>query len=429
MKNILVFPCGSEIGLEIHRSVCRSIHFQLFGASSVPDHGRFVYARYLTIDSMVDDPGFEDEINRLIVDNAIDFVLPAHDSAVLKFAEMQDYGRLKATAIVPGHEVAAICRSKKATYQLLADVVKTPGIYKQEDLCYASYPIFAKPDVGQGSKGAELVPDFRAALEKLRREPTTLFMDYLPGNEYTVDCFTDSKGKLRFQSARSRGRIANGISVSNRKGEHPSLIGMGQAINKRLRMRGAWFFQAREDFMGEAALLEIAPRIAGSSGFQRAKGVNLTLLSLYDRLGSDVWIMPNQFDTLEVDRALTETFFLDYDYEAVYIDFDDTLCRFDSGVNVDVVKFIFQCHNQNIRVVLLTRHVGDLELLLEKYRLKNLFSEVVRIANAQSKADFIKEKKALFIDDSFAERRDVQERLGIPVFDPAAIEVLINHKL
>ena len=46
-KNILVFPCGSEIALEIYKSLKYSIHFNLIGASSVEDHGRFVYENYI----------------------------------------------------------------------------------------------------------------------------------------------------------------------------------------------------------------------------------------------------------------------------------------------------------------------------------------------------------------------------------------------
>ncbi len=35
MKNILVFPCGSEIALEVHRSLQYSTHFHLIGANSI----------------------------------------------------------------------------------------------------------------------------------------------------------------------------------------------------------------------------------------------------------------------------------------------------------------------------------------------------------------------------------------------------------
>ena len=42
-NNILVFPCGSEIGLEINNALKWSTHIELFGASSVDDHGKYVY--------------------------------------------------------------------------------------------------------------------------------------------------------------------------------------------------------------------------------------------------------------------------------------------------------------------------------------------------------------------------------------------------
>ena len=47
--NVLVFPCGSEIGLEIHAALRHAKDIRLHGASSVSDHGEFVYARYRQI--------------------------------------------------------------------------------------------------------------------------------------------------------------------------------------------------------------------------------------------------------------------------------------------------------------------------------------------------------------------------------------------
>lgn len=431
MKNVLVFPCGSEIGLELHRSLCHSTHFRLFGASSVPDHGRFVYSRYFPLSCMVDEPDFENLFNGLLLAHAIDFAIPAHDSVALKLAVMQKNKHLKAVAIVPDYSVAAICRSKRATYQLLSDVIKTPILYSPEQLATAPYPLFGKPDVGQGSRGAVLLPDRGAAEEKLRREPNTVMMEYLPGSEYTVDCFTDKKGQLLFLSGRTRERIVNGIAVASRRAEHPEFVSIGRAINDRLRMRGGWFFQVRENPQGAAVLLEVAPRIAGSSGFQRVRGVNLGLLSLYDRMGLEVSVMvPEGLESVEADRALCCSYALNYEYKAAYIDYDDTLVHLDKGVNTDLVKFIFQCHNRGIRVVLLSRHRGNMANALVKNRLDGLFDDIIHIRDdTRSKAEFIGEKEAVFIDDSYVERRDVWERLGIPTFDLSSLDVLLSDKM
>lgn len=426
MKNVLVFPCGSEIGLELHRSLTFSAHFRLFGASSVPDHGRFVYARYREIASMADDADFPEEFNAVLREMAIDYVMPAHDAAVVRLSELQEKKLLAAEAVVPGFEVAAICRSKQATYRLLGERLSVPRVYHKSELDAAAYPLFGKPDVGQGSRGAELLPDAESAREKLRRHPATVIMEYLPGPEYTVDCFTDGGGKLLFQSARSRERVAGGISVHSRHAGHPSLVAMARSINGLLAMRGAWFFQVRENAAGEAVLLEVAPRIAGASGFQRARGVNLPLLSLYDRMGLPLTITPNALDDMEADRSLGAAFRLNHSYDAVYIDLDDTLLSFERDVNTDAVKFIFQCRNKGKRVVLITRHGESLEAVLEETRLAGIFDEVIHIRDGTPKADYIREASAVFIDDSYAERSEVAARLGIPVFDPSALEALMD---
>ena len=83
MKNVLVFPCGSEIGLEINRALKYSKHFKVFGASSVNDHGKFEFDNYADGVPNVSDDNFIDHINYLVKQYNIDFIFPAHDSVVV----------------------------------------------------------------------------------------------------------------------------------------------------------------------------------------------------------------------------------------------------------------------------------------------------------------------------------------------------------
>lgn len=55
---ILVFPRGSEIGFEIHNSLRFSNHIELIGASSVADHGKFVFKNYIEEVPLVDHQDF-----------------------------------------------------------------------------------------------------------------------------------------------------------------------------------------------------------------------------------------------------------------------------------------------------------------------------------------------------------------------------------
>ncbi len=129
-----------------------------------------------------------------------------------------------------------------------------------------------------------------------------------------------------------------------------------------------------------------------------------------------------------MDRSLSTSFALAYDFEAAYLDFDDTLYSSRFGVNSDAVKFIFQCRNRGKRVTLLSRHLGNLDAILQETGLAGLFDKIVHIVDDTSKAEYIREEKAVFIDDSFFEREEVAERLGIPVFDPFSFDALLDPK-
>lgn len=271
-KNVLVFPCGSEVGLEIHRCLRDSKHFELYGASSVEDHGRFVYEFCIGIPH-VSDPEFLDWIKFLCKAKKIDYILPAHDDVFDVIREL--YWDVP-VIIGPSPNTGRVCRSKTKTYNLFPDLAPD----------YANgYPCFVKPDKGQGSEGAEIAyshNDVWRVRDKCNGDIVS--REYLPGPEFTVDCFTDRFGKLRFCEGRSRHRIKNGISVETKRVERPEFRQFAEKIGERLTMRGAWFFQVKERADGELRLLEIAPRIAGSSGLWRAYGVNLIETALFDMM-------------------------------------------------------------------------------------------------------------------------------------------------
>ena len=65
-KNILVFPCGSEIALEVYRSVNKSTHFNLIGASSCDDHGKFIFENYIGGLPFITDKDFIPQIKKIV---------------------------------------------------------------------------------------------------------------------------------------------------------------------------------------------------------------------------------------------------------------------------------------------------------------------------------------------------------------------------
>lgn len=424
-KKVLVFPCGSEIGLEIFKSLNLSTHFELIGGSSSDDHGRFVYEKYIGDLPHVDNPDFVEEINKVVNQYDIDYIFPAHDSVVLRLAEEKQKNNLDCDVITSPVETCRITRSKLKTYLALNNVISTPRIYEDVDeLKESDFPIFLKPDVGQGSKGTYKANNISEVKFYSEKDPSLLMLEFLPGKEYTIDCFTDVEGSILFCEGRERRRISNGISVNSTSLIDDRFRELAEKINKELQFKGVWFFQVKERHGGELVLMEVAPRVAGTMGLIRGKGVNLPLLSLFDAEGIKVSVLENEY-TLEIDRALENKYKHDVHYSHVYIDFDD-LIVFEGKVNPAVVAFIYQCINDKVQLHLLTRHLDDIQDTLKKFRMTQLFDEIVWIKDGKSKSAYIQENDAIFIDDSFAERKEVKENRNIPVFDGHMIESLMR---
>ncbi|HEY1566970.1 MAG TPA: ATP-grasp domain-containing protein [Solirubrobacteraceae bacterium] len=420
---VLVLPGGTEIGLEVRRSLADLKEITLAGAGAPADrHGPFAYRRWATVPS-VTEPGWQAELNAAIERFAIDFVFPGHDDALLALAEHAD--AIAARVVTSPVATCRLTRSKRATYAALAAVVPVPRVY-EDATAVDAFPVFVKPDAAQGSQGAMLVRD-AGALERAVAGGSDLIMEYLPGEELTVDCFSDRERGLLFARARPRVRTRAGISMSSHTvADDPVIRELAEAIDGRLDLHGAWFFQLREDASGRLRLLEVAPRAAGTSAVHRVTGVNFALLSIYEQLRVPVAIAANA-GSVELDRALANRYRHDLRYGTVYVDLDDTLVVRDA-VNTSLVAFLYQCLNAGHRLVLLTRHRGDLEQTLSRFRLHGLWDQVVRVGDAEAKADYIAEADAILIDDSFRERAEAHDRRGIATFDASMLELLLDDR-
>lgn len=421
-KRVLVFPCGSEIGLEIHRSLCQSRHFEPVGASSASsDHGPYVYRTYIGGLPRAGDPSLIPALNAAIARHGIDLVMPAHDSIVLEFAIRRD--DISSPVVCPDAETCRTCRSKRLTYLRLGSILPVPRMYEAA-AAKLPFPLFLKPDIGQGSKGTHLARDRDELDFLLLRDPSLLILERLEGPEYTVDCFTDRHGRLRFAGGRERIRVKDGISVDTMPARDSGFHEMAEKINAALPLRGPWFFQVKGRKDRELVLMEVAPRIAGGSGLHRALGVNLPLLAVFDALGEDVEILANDFE-VRMDRALDCRYRVNIEYEHAYIDLEDC-CVTDNGVSPSMAAFLFQCRNRGVTLHLLTRYHGDIREALARFRLDGIFDRIHQVKDGEPKSAHIADGPAVFIDDSFAERAEVKARLGIPVFAPDAVESLME---
>ena len=424
--NVLVFPCGSQIAIDINFALRYSLRVKLFGASSVEDHGGYVYSNYIGGLPSIHEECFISEFNRVLRERHIDFIIPTHDTVTLFLMENQD--RLESKVIASSVETARICRYKSLAYEHFKDSSFTPKVYARPEEV-SVYPVFLKPDDGQGGHGTQLVHNERQLRFHLANKPNLLICEYLPGEEITVDCFTDKSGRLRYVAPRTRERTLSGISVhSTFKTVSMEIEEMAKTLNENLSFRGYWFFQAKKDHEGRYKLLEISSRFAGTSCMNIGLDVNLPLLTILDFAGIEVIIQPNEY-TLHMDRAFVNRYRLDIQYDLVYVDLDDTII-INQMTNPFLLMFLFQCVNKMKKIILITKHNGDVSQTLHNFRISpELFSEIIRIGSEEHKYSRMRtDLPAILIDNSFAERMEVRTKLGIPAFDVGSIECLIDWR-
>ena len=422
-KRVLVYPCGTEIGLEIYRSLCYSSHYRLIGGTDGYDHGRFVFGEMIeNLPFITDDSSAEDieHFEEAIADYDIDFIYPAMDGVIAVFAKYREL--FKETLVLSDTETCLMCRSKKSTYNKLKDVVEVPHVYQSIEEVH-NFPVFIKPDKGQGAVGARKI----AAKDELLNVDFDKYvvMEYLPGKEYTVDCFTNAEGKLVYAKGRGRKRIKNGISVNAVFEDNPEFFKIAEKINFEVKQKGGWFFQLREAMDGTLKLLEVAARIAGTSAISRNIGANLPLMSVDVFNGVSIDDLALNSGYIELDRALGNVFKTDIRYSIAYIDYDDTVVH-DGLVNTTMIKFLYQCMNKGVKLILISKHDGDLYADLKKYHLQEIFDEIIHLRREENKRDYIADKNSIFVDDSYGERKAVKESWDIPVFDTHMVECLLE---
>lgn len=422
---ILVFPGGTEVALEINKALKDCKDIVLYSATvNVSNHSSYVFKNNFIISS-IKSRTWIDELNRLVVRKKIDYIYPAYDDIIIALAENRQ--RIKTKIIIPPLKTCLITRSKKETYNEFKNILPVPKVFqKSKDV--KNWPIFLKPEKGQGSQNTYKVNDIKELNFYLKRNKEMLMLEYLPGREYTIDCFSDRKRGLLFCGGRERIRTKNGISMNSKIISNKLWRKYAQLIMSKLKIYGAWFFQMKEDKFGKLKLLEIAPRISGTMAVNRVRGINFPLLSIYEQERLDLKILVNDYKT-EIDRALINRYQHHIKYNKIYVDFDDTII-INNRVNMELVSLLYQWLNEGKKIYLITKSKEDIRKKLKKYAIsEKIFNKIIHLKKKELKINHIQPHLSIFIDDSFRERKIVADKYKIRTFDCSMLELLKNYKV
>lgn len=404
--NILVFPCGTEIANEIINALKFNKYFKIKLASSEKMSYCNFRNKEIHILPYVTDDKFINDLTEVINKEKIDFIIPAHDDVALTLSHIEEV--LDVDIIGQNRGINEIVRFKDKTYDYFKDILPIADVYEKEgDIVF---PFFVKPKRGQGSQESFLIKD-QQEFEYFKKQYLSdefVWMEYLSGDEFTIDCFSD-KGDLLYAGGRTREKMTRGISVQSTfitdKILDEQFQKFAEVISQKLEMNGLWFYQMKLDANGKLKLLEIGARVSGTMMLNRSRGVNFIELALFQKLGISVEVVYNNVE-IALGRALAPKYKHNIEYENLYIDFDDTLFLDERYINTELMKLIFQAKNKNKNVYLITKNKkNNLAKALHMFGISHIFEDILHIQDSDQKINYMK-KSSVLIDDSFNERKE-----------------------
>jgi carbamoyl-phosphate synthase large subunit len=246
------------------------------------------------------------------VEENIDFILPITTRELRPLSEVKDqYAQNGIKVLISSTQSLMMANDKGELYrQLQNHGIRVPefetaghiedALRLLDEFATRKNAFIFKPCVSNGSRGYRQVnkslldmnallsnkPDNTIiSLEEANRIfssateiPEFLFSEYLPGPEYSVDCLVSKKDRLIIP--RLRAKINNGISVQGSIEQNEKIIKYCENILDIIPLVGPIGIQVKLNDHFEPCILEINPRLQGTSVALRGAGINLPALAV-----------------------------------------------------------------------------------------------------------------------------------------------------
>ncbi len=278
--------------------------------------GRYLHSNFVTL-LPANHPEYIDQLLNHCREKKIQVILPLVTRELFPLATNQPLFESNGIRVLVSPEGAIrIANNKSNCYQYLQEKgIAVPRFHRVNSvlsfekaaasLGYPVTPFCFKPSLSNGSRGVRVVTEainesellfhqkpyhlfmnYKQAVEILASStfPELLVSEYLPGDEYSVDCLA-LHGETKVVVPRKRVKMINGISVQGTFIKHEKIISYCSNIIKAIGLHGNIGIQIKMSANEEPLLLEVNPRVQGSIVTALGAGVNLPLLALQQEMG------------------------------------------------------------------------------------------------------------------------------------------------
>ena len=207
-------------------------------------------------------------------------LMPSSGFDIYPYSENREaLAKIGATAVVSDRDTLEICRDKLLTYSKMSGRYGVPFTTADPDRV-KSFPVIAKPRFGKGSRDVIKVnneTDLRYIAGNFK---DTIFQEFLPGVEYTIDVLSNMDKKPLFAVPRIRIQTKAGISTKGRIIRDADLETTCMNMAREIGIRGPSCIQMKESSEGEIKLIEINSRLGGGTIFSTLAGANIPAMIL-----------------------------------------------------------------------------------------------------------------------------------------------------
>lgn len=235
------------------------------------------------------DEAFIPAMTRLVTEHRIGLIVPTIDTELpVLSAHVNHFRRIGCRVSVSSIEAVKIARDKLITAKtLIGSEIPVPMTLPWKEFLDAErfpLPAIIKPTDGSCSKGIILVDDW-ASFDRTQSLDGYIVQERLIGEEFTVNCFTDTQGQLLAAVPHRRCEVRAGEVSKAEVTHHPALEGGAKKINRAIPgLYGAWCFQAI-DTGARIGVFEINARFGGGYPAAHRAGGHFTRWLLEDALG------------------------------------------------------------------------------------------------------------------------------------------------
>jgi carbamoylphosphate synthase large subunit len=295
MKTILVTGVGGPAG----RASARFFNdkgYRVIGTDIVPI-AEFGGEFYLL--PRGDDPRFAGVLLSVLSEEKVDLLIPTVSEELPAVARMKSKILSQGTQVFISHfSVVDLANDKYLTasclYQLSLPVPQTvlaSDVVNQAEVGELfGYPFIAKPRVGRGGRGVNVIHTAEEARNELRT--FVIFQEFMPGEEFDVNIFAYPAGNTRTAAVLRKTSLREGI-VGNALGvqrvTEREVAAVAIAAVRKLQLEGPIDMDIRKDGSGRPRILEINARV-GANVLSASEVLDEVLIMLHERAESDVHV-------------------------------------------------------------------------------------------------------------------------------------------